>query len=230
MPSPPLLLYPALALRKYHQHQVIGLEHVPLKGGALIVANHSFATYDLFLLGAAIYTERHRLVHALGHEWLFRVPGLRELMEDAGAVPAGPAVSKAFLRKGELVGIAPGGMREALRSSRDRYQIRWNDRRGFVRLAIESQCPVVLAACPRADEIFDVSTGVITDLVYERLRLPLAFVRGWGPVPRAIKLTHFVDKPWHPPAKPKGKAKLEALVSECHAELIDRMNALMERR
>lgn len=228
--SAPLLLYPALALRRYHQHRVVGLEHVPKKGGALVVVNHSFATYDTFLLGAAIYVERHRHVHALGHNWLFRIPGARELMLDAGAVPASPAAAKKLLRDGHLLGVAPGGMREALRSSEERYRLRWHDRKGFVRLSIETGAPIVLAACPRADEIFDVKAGFLTELAYEKLRLPLAAFKGWGPLPRPVPLTHYVAKPRKPPPKPRSMEKLEELVSAWHSELTAEMEALLERR
>ena len=31
---------------RYHDHRVEGLEHIPASGPALIVVNHSLATYD----------------------------------------------------------------------------------------------------------------------------------------------------------------------------------------
>lgn len=228
--STPLLLHPARALRLYHRHRVVGLENIPKKGGALIVVNHSFATYDSFLLGAAIYEKHHRLVHALGHSWLFRIPGVRELMTDAGAVPAGMDAALGLLKRRELLGLAPGGMREALRSSEERYRVRWGDRKGFVRLAIQAGCPIVLAACPRADEIFDVSAGLLTEIAYAKFKLPVAYVRGWGPLPRAVPLTHYVAKPLTPPPAPNSPKRLEALVDEWHSELTAAMDELLERR
>jgi 1-acyl-sn-glycerol-3-phosphate acyltransferase len=227
--SDPLLLLPANLLRRYHDHKVNGLEHIPKKGGALVVVNHSLATYDLFMLGAAIYTERHRLVHALGHKWLFQIPGLRAVMRDAGAVPAAMDAGLKLLRDGHLLGIAPGGMREALRSSEERYRLRWTDRKGFVRLAIRSQCPIVLAACPRADEIFDVKTTVLTDVLYERFRLPFAFFKGIGPLPRPVPLTHTLRAPLTPPMAPKGAKAFEKLVDEWHAYVTEVMETLMDR-
>jgi hypothetical protein len=230
MDSTPLLIQPANLLRRYHRHRVVGIKNIPLKGPALIVAHHSFATYDSFLLGAAILEERGRLVHALGHRWLFKLPLVRELMNDAGAVSASPESAKNLLREGHLLGVAPGGMREALRSKDERYKVRWADRKGFVRLAIEMQTPIVLVACPRADEIFDISTGFFTDLAYEKLRLPLVFAWGRGPLPRPIELVHYVEKAQEPPACPRSAKKLSEVVDRWHAELTQAMSKLLERR
>src|ERR1700733_9726952 len=62
----PRLVAIANFLRWYHDHTVVGLENIPATGSALLVHNHSFATYDVFMLGAAIYEDRWRLVRGLG--------------------------------------------------------------------------------------------------------------------------------------------------------------------
>ncbi|MGZ3652038.1 MAG: lysophospholipid acyltransferase family protein [Bdellovibrionota bacterium] len=224
-----MLLAPLNALRRYHHHRVVGAENIPAEGGALIVTNHSFVTYDSFMLGAAILEKRHRHVRALGHSLLFRIPGLSQLMDDAGVVPASPGSAAALLKKGHLLGIAPGGMREALRPREEKYEIKWSERKGFVRLAISSGCPVILAACPEADDIVDVHAGLLTALAYETLHLPLAFGLGWNglPIPRPIKLTHRLSKPFYPPKAPKKGKKFEAAVDAWHAELSAAMREMM---
>lgn len=230
-PAPRLL--PLLKwLRRYHHHRVIGGENVPKKGGALIVTNHSFATYDAFLLGVEILERRKRLVRALGDDLLFRVPFLSGLMHEAGVVPAGRETALKLLKQGHLLGIAPGGMREALRASEtEKYQLRWHDRKGFARLALAAQCPIVLAACPAADDLFDVTAGPLTALLYEKLHVPFALVRGWYglPLPRPVRLTHILSKPIYPPPAPRSRKAFEAAANAWHAELTARMAELMER-
>jgi 1-acyl-sn-glycerol-3-phosphate acyltransferase len=218
-------------LRRYHDHSVVGGENIPKRGGALIVTNHSFATYDAFLLGASILERRKRLVRALGDNLLFRVPGLAELMHEAGVVPAGRDSALKLLRKGYLLGLAPGGMREGLReSASEKYQVRWAERKGFVRLALKAQVPILLAACPAADDVFDVKSSFLTSLLYEKFHLPFVLVKGLRglPIPRPVRLTHLLSKPLYPPKAPRGRAAFEAVVDEWHTEIISKMADLME--
>ena len=49
------------AARTYHRHEVVGMENLPKTGPALVVVNHSLATYDIVLLMTAIYTDFGRL-------------------------------------------------------------------------------------------------------------------------------------------------------------------------
>ena len=232
MDRPPRLLPVLKVLRRYHQYRLVGGENIPQTGGALIVTNHSFATYDSFLLGAAILERRQRLVRALGDNLLFRVPILAQLMREAGVVPAGRESAMKLLRRGYLLGVAPGGMREALRSTAtEKYRVLWQDRKGFARLALAAQCPIVLAACPAADDIFDVASGPLTAMLYEKFRVPFALVGGLHglPIPRPVRLTHTLSKPIFPPPRPRGTKAFEVAASSWHAILVSRMAELMER-
>ena len=139
-----------------HRFSTKGMEHVPRSGGCLMVVHHSLATYDGFLLGLDIWDRTGRLGRGLGDDRIFQTPRLAELAQDIGLVPASPTAGRELLDAGELVGVAPGGMWEALRPSEARYQSRWGSRRGFCRLALRAQVPMLLAAVPRADELYSV--------------------------------------------------------------------------
>jgi 1-acyl-sn-glycerol-3-phosphate acyltransferase len=193
--------------------------------------NHSFATYDVFLLGAAIYEASGRLPCGLADRWLFKLPGLRALAMDTGLVEANVGAARELLLRGEIVGLAPGGMREALRPSTQRYRVRGDDRKGFARLAVSAQSPIILAACPRADDLYTVSTGWLTEFAYNRFKLPVAFARGVAgtPLPRRIQLTHYLSEPISPPRVPEGSAHFEDEVSQFHGDLTRRMEQLMAR-
>lgn len=184
-------------LRMYHRHEVVGLENIPEKGGGLIVVNHSLATYDIVLLWAAIYEQTGRLTRGLVDRLFYKVPGVGPFITGLGVAEGSPLNAARLLKSGELVCVAPGGMREALRPSSHRYKIDWGSRKGFARLAAEQGVPIILAACPRADELYDVFPSPLTRWAYERLKIPLFFARGVGPtpIPRPIKLTHYLSKP-----------------------------------
>ena len=216
-------------LRIYHRHRVVGLQHVPRRGGALLVLHHTLATYDTFLLGLAIYENTRRLPASLGDDLIFRNPRLGPLAHRAGIRAASPTSGRELLDEGHLLAVAPGGMWECLRPSTERYQHRWHDRRGFCRLALEAGVPLVLAACPSADDIFRVRPSRLTNEAYERFKVPVPVARGLGPtlLPRPVRLTHHVAAPIHPPTFEPGQ--VEDQVTELHAEACAVMERLLAR-
>lgn len=221
------LLRPILErLRDYHHYRVQGLEHVPSHGAALIVLNHSLATYDIILFGAQVYAAKQRLISSLADRLIFKTPVLRQIAEHLGATEGRPEEARALLAAGRLVGVAPGGMREALRPVAERYQLSWEKRFGFVKLALEAQVPVILAACPAADRIYTVIDNPITRFVYRRFRAPLPFAIGIGPLPRPIALTTYVRAPIQPP-KLAGETPSREEVHAFHAVLVREMEKLM---
>ena len=218
---------PMGALARYHRHQVVGMDRIPDDGPALLVFNHSLATYDAMIFSVAVWKQMRRLPCGLGDNLIFRVPGLAGWARRAGIVPASPDNGRRLLEEGHLVGVAPGGMREALRPSDQRYTVRWDRRRGFVRLAMEAAAPIVLIACPAADELFDVYENRLTKLAYRQWRLPLPLIRGFGPtlVPKPVALTHYVGTPILS-ERFNGPVPQEA-VDEMHAHVVASMNRLM---
>lgn len=188
-------------LKKYHQHEVIGIEKIPEKGRAIIATNHSLATYDIALLVAEVLFKRERLIRPLVGRLFYELPFLGSFMDATGAVLGSPENAKRILANDELLGVAPGGMLESLRPSSERYQLRWDNRLGFAKLAIETGTPVILAACPRADDIFQVYSSPLTSWAYRQFRVPLFVARGLGlsALPRPVKLAHMISDPIKPP-------------------------------
>jgi len=217
-------------LRDYHRHSVVGMEHVPTTGGALLVVNHSLATYDGFLMGGQVWLQTGRLPTALGDDMIFRTPIVADWARDAGIRPASPGAGLRLLKEGHLVFLAPGGMWESLRPSREARRVRWDNRKGFCRLALKAGAPIVLAACPAADDIFRVRASRLTDRIYKRFKAPLPIARGIGPTlwPRPVKLTHYVAPAIVPPAyDPEREAEQ---VDALHAEACRVMARLLTRQ
>jgi len=213
-------------IQNYHRHEVVGLERVPKEGGVLLALNHSLATYDAMLLGKELI-DYGRPPSALGDNLIFKTPGLRRFASKVGIVPASPDHGEELLRRGRLVVVAPGGMREALRPSDERYHLRWDRRKGFVRLALRAQKPIQLAACPDADRLYHVYENNLTKRLYKQFRMPVPLIRGWGLslIPRPVRLVHLISEPIE--MDPLDEENFDEQVEDVHAQIVERMTELM---
>ncbi len=216
------LLVPLRWLARFHRYEIRGLDRIPPIGRAILVLNHSFATYDAILLGAAIVKRVRRDVVGLADRQLFRYPRVAGWLRRLGLAEASPSSAEAALREGRIVCVAPGGMREALRPSTQRRRVLWQKRRGFVELAVRTRSPVILAACPNADDLFEVHPSFLTKLLYKKAHLPFALVRGWGPtlLPRPVQLVHYVSKPMRPPRGENAVERFHARLSRTMSEML----------
>ena len=216
------------ALRTYHRYRVQGLENLPAKGPALLVVSHSLATYDIALLGYTLFEETGRVVRSLADRLIFKIPPLAWVTSGLGGVQGDPRAAEGLLAAGEIVMVAPGGMREALRTAEHRYQISWDNRVGFARLAVRAQVPVILAACPAADDLYTLYPSRLTNFFLKRFHLPVPVMRGLGPswVPRPVALTHYLSEPIAPPAVSENDT---AAVLAYQQRLTAAMTALMQQ-
>ena len=127
-------LRPALTVLKgiarFHRHRVLNIEAIPQDGPCLLVVNHSLATYDISLLGLKIYEHNRRFIRGLGDRAIFKTPLVGQMAHQFGVVEGAPEHAQKLLIDGHLVVVAPGGMREAIRDSTDRYQLYWRKRKG----------------------------------------------------------------------------------------------------
>jgi 1-acyl-sn-glycerol-3-phosphate acyltransferase len=131
----------------YHRAEVRGLQNIPEEGPVLLVGNHSGGTLiaDTFVFSAAFYEHfgPQRAFHQLAHDLLFRVPGARALVGPWGTVPASPENMKAALDRDAALLVYPGGDWETYRPSWESSTIDFAGRKGFARLALEYNVPVV---------------------------------------------------------------------------------------
>jgi 1-acyl-sn-glycerol-3-phosphate acyltransferase len=131
----------------YHRGEVRGLHNIPEHGPVLLVGNHSGGTLiaDTFVFSAAFYEHfgPQRDFHQLAHDMVFRVPGIREMVARWGTVPASPENMELALNRGAALLVYPGGDWETYRPSWESAKIDFAGRRGFARLALEYNVPVV---------------------------------------------------------------------------------------
>jgi 1-acyl-sn-glycerol-3-phosphate acyltransferase len=74
---------------------------------------------------------------------VFRVPGVREMLARWGTVPASPENMERALDRGAALLVYPGGDHETYRPSWESAKIDFAGRRGFARLALEYDVPIV---------------------------------------------------------------------------------------
>jgi 1-acyl-sn-glycerol-3-phosphate acyltransferase len=140
---------PALRLASdlYFRADVRGLEKIPAEGPVLLVGNHSGGTViaDTFVFAQAFYDHfgAGRPFYQLAHDLVFKMPGLRTLVERYGTVPASPQNMARALEGEAALLVYPGGDQETFRPSWESDQIDFARRTGFVRLALEHGVPVV---------------------------------------------------------------------------------------
>src|SRR5213079_1164680 len=100
---------------------------------------------DTFVFSAAFYSHFGPLreFNQLAHDLVFRTPGTRALLARWGTVPASPENMERALERGAALLVYPGGDHETYRPSWESTKIDFAGRRGFARLALEYDVPVV---------------------------------------------------------------------------------------
>jgi len=135
--------------RRYFRARVRGLEHVP-DGAAMLVGNHNAGITFLepFVMTAELY-ERFgtaRPLHFIAHDAMVALPLLGNMLLKWGAVRGSHDNARRILAAGRRMVVFPGGNREAFRPFRERYRVDFAGHRGFARLAVELDVPVVPVA------------------------------------------------------------------------------------
>lgn len=131
----------------YFRADVSGLDRIPAEGPVLLVGNHSGGTMiaDTFVFAHAFYDHfgPDRRFHQLAHDLVFRVPGLRTLVQRYGTVPASPSNMRRALNRDSALLVYPGGDEESFRPSWETSNVDFAGRSGFIHLALELGVPVV---------------------------------------------------------------------------------------
>jgi 1-acyl-sn-glycerol-3-phosphate acyltransferase len=130
----------------YHRATIAFVDNIPADGGVLLVSNHGRLDFDSFILIRLIFDSCGCFVRLMGDRIWFKLPIFRSIAPLVGAVEGNRSNAVALLRSGQVVLTYPGGVPEIMTSHFSREHIRWSNRTGFARVAIEAQVPVVPVA------------------------------------------------------------------------------------
>src|SRR2546422_8956253 len=126
--------------------EVRGLGNVPEDGPVLLVGNHSGGNLTpdttVFTLAFSAYFGVERAFYQLAHNLVLSMPGLGFLRK-FGTVAASPENAEKALSSGAALLVYPGGDYEVHRPSWERHRVDFDGRKGFIRLALEQDVPIV---------------------------------------------------------------------------------------
>src|SRR4051812_38518259 len=174
----------------YFRGEVRGLGNVPESGPVLLVGNHSGGnlTPDTtgFTLAFSTYFRVERAFYQLAHNLVLTWPGLGFLLK-YGTVAASQENARRALEAGAAVLVYPAGDYEVHRPSWERHRVDFNGRKGFIRLAIEQDVPLVpVVAVGGQETALFLSRGehlagaLGLDRLFRLKVLPLSLALPWG--------------------------------------------------
>ncbi len=241
-----LLLGYAHLLRRYHRHRVLQLERLGrlLQNGrrVVLVGNHVLDVLDPLLFTAVLIERYGRIPNFIGHENLiFRLPGLSELATQYRMIPSRHMhAAAAALRTTGLLMLYPGsGSEAARRSYRDEpYRLKWEQRTGFLRLALRYDAEILFVAAVGVDEMYYQSSLEIPLWLlrlfsaerYQGSRLQFGVL---GPhllptlLPLPVRITHVVSPPLDLRDRLAAR-RSGATFAQLHRRVVEQCQALLD--
>jgi 1-acyl-sn-glycerol-3-phosphate acyltransferase len=234
-------------LARYFRLDVRGLDTVPA-GPCLFVGNHNGAMLmpDMFVLGIALYDRfgLDGLPWGLTHRLALQVPWVGKTLLRLGTVRGTEHNGLRLLREGRRVLVYPGGELDSMRSYRERKRVVFGRRRGYVRLALRAEVPVVPVVTAGAHEtLIVISNGrwlarrLGVDKRLKLCALPLSLSVPWGlwlgvppphfPLPTRIRMRLL--RPIRFERTGEHAALDRCYVEQCHRRIHRRMEAALER-
>lgn len=208
---------------------VDGLENLPCDGRFLLVGNHTtFGMAEIVMIPYFVHRQLGVRVRGLADRGFGDVRGLAaDVLAAAGAVVGEPENAAELMLNDETVLVFPGGGREMPKFKGEEYQLRWEGRSGFARLAIAHDYPIVPVGLVGGDDVYhglverDSALGRVSQFVGRRLggRPDMAIppTRGLGPTlipdPKRMYLRFGMPIQTAKPARAQA-AKWQAAVKE----------------
>lgn len=131
----------------YFRVQTDGWENIP-DGQVLLVGSHNggLAAPDMIMMMYDWFRNfgTERLVYGLMHPsaWVVYQP-IAELIAKAGAIRANPNLAISAFEKGASVLVYPGGAQDVFRPYWQKDKIEFAGRKGFIKLALRQEVPIV---------------------------------------------------------------------------------------
>ncbi|HEX4754706.1 MAG TPA: lysophospholipid acyltransferase family protein [Candidatus Dormibacteraeota bacterium] len=147
--------------RRYWRVEVDGTEHLPRRGGALLVSNHAgVLPWDGAMIKVAVFDATERHARALVATWFGELPVASWFLRRTGQAPGHPDDTHRLLRNGELVLVFPEGVRGTGKPWNERYRLRRFGRGGFVEAAMRAGVPIVPVSVIGSEETYPMVADV----------------------------------------------------------------------
>ncbi|XP_053101935.1 transmembrane protein 68-like isoform X2 [Hemicordylus capensis] len=149
----------------WHGYEVHGMNKVP-EGPGLIVCYHGAFPLDYFYFVSRLYLQTGRLCHTVVDYNFSKIPGINLFYNVHGLTNDGRMGCVEILKKGNLLGVLPGGAREAFFSD-ENYSLVWGGRLGFAHVARDAKVTLLSPNCPLSISILylDLRTAALCQLL-----------------------------------------------------------------
>jgi 1-acyl-sn-glycerol-3-phosphate acyltransferase len=165
---------------RYFRPVIEGIEHVPA-GRVLIVPNHSGQLpFDGLVIAVAclLQAQPPRIVRPMAERWFPTLPFLNIALNRSGVVTGDPLTCRNLLEAENAILVFPEGARGSGKVWSHRYRL-VDFGRGFMRLALQTNAPIVPVSVVGAEE----SVISLTDI---------------KPLARLLHTPYFPISPWLP--------------------------------
>lgn len=239
--------------RYYFRVKTDGWHHIPPQGPILFVGSHNggLAAPDVVMVMVDWFRRfgTKRPVYGLLHPHIFKIhPKLSRLAAQMGAIEAHPKMALAALNRGASVLVYPGGAQDVFRPYTQRHQIHLAGRKGFIKLALRKNVPIIPVISTGAHE-----TLIVLGDCYEQVKqlhemgmpwlydldpevFPIYLGLPWGlalgPLPNfplPVSIRTRVCAPIVFPQYGKEAARDRSYVDECYDLVVQRMQKALDR-
>jgi 1-acyl-sn-glycerol-3-phosphate acyltransferase len=147
----------------YFRMEVRGWHRLP-DPPCLVVGIHAggILPIDAYAFGFSWFREfgHERMPRGTAHDFLMDAPLIGDFLKKIGTIPASHEGILGALDQGEDVILYPGGDLDALRPWRKRDEVIFGGRKGWIRMALEAQVPIVpVANIGGSDTLFVLTEG-----------------------------------------------------------------------
>jgi 1-acyl-sn-glycerol-3-phosphate acyltransferase len=161
-----------LLLDYYFRHEVRGWDRLP-EPPCLLVGIHAggILPIDAYAFGFAWFRQfgMDRIPRGTAHDFLTASPLIGDYLKKIGVIPASHAGISTALAQGDDVILYPGGDVDALRPWTKRDEVVFGGRKGWIRMALEADVPIVpVANLGASDTLFVLTDG---QMIAKALRL-----------------------------------------------------------
>jgi 1-acyl-sn-glycerol-3-phosphate acyltransferase len=142
----------------YFAPQFYGLDELDVSRPAIYVSNHTIlGVFDGYPFGIELYLRKGLLLRALADSNHWQIPVWKDIIQkNLGAVEASRENCRELMKRGDSIVVFPGGTREICKKKGEEYILKWSDRRGFVRMAMEQGYDIIPVAAVGAEETYTV--------------------------------------------------------------------------
>jgi len=173
----------------------------------------------------------------LGASIVFRIPIYRDIVLWLGVVDAGIKTAKKLLDSGRNLYLVPGGIMEQMLTIEGRQQVFLNNRKGFVRLAVEYGADLVPIYTFGETNLYSVSNFLINFRmwIYKKFQIatPIFYSTRWGiPIPflsHNVPLFLCVGQPITVKKVSPTCPEFTSYVDQKHEEFIEALKGLFEK-